>query len=83
MLRCLPNGNDSDYFIGFSMRDDNHMTLEQTHGNEPGFAIINPVIQDRDSLARKHPFDPKEVDSVLLNVGLPFRFIPFILHNTV
>jgi len=83
MLRCLPDGYDPDDFIGLGMRNDNYTTLEQTHGNEPGLAIINPVIQDRNRLARKHLFDPNEVDSMLLNVGLPFRFIPFILHSIV
>jgi hypothetical protein len=81
ILRCLPNGNDSDHFISLGMGGDNHMTLEQPYGNEPGFAIISPVIQNRDRLARKHLFDPNEVDSVLLNVGLPLRFIPLILRS--
>jgi hypothetical protein len=83
MLRCLPDGYDPDDCIGLGMRNDHNTTLEQTHGNKPGLAIIKPVIQDRDRLARKHPFDPNEVDSMLLNVGLPFRFIPFISPSTV
>src|SRR5271157_1285733 len=47
MLRCLPDGDDAYYFLSLDVCDNNHSLLEQAQGDEPGLAIINPVIQHR------------------------------------
>jgi hypothetical protein len=39
--------------MGLGVRDNHHPAAEQAQGDEPGFAVIKPVIQDRDRFAGK------------------------------
>jgi len=81
--RCLSNRNDSDDFMGLGMRNDNHAAAQQTQSNEPRFTVIKPIIQDRNCCPGKNPFNPYEIDPMLLNVGLPLGFIPFKEHVAI
>ena len=65
------------------MRNDYYALMEQSECNKAFFSIIEPIIENGDSIACKHLFDSYEIKSMFEKVGLALRVIPLKSHTPI
>jgi hypothetical protein len=80
IMCCLSDGDDSNYFVGFSMSNDYHVLLEQCESDKAFFPVIEAVVSDCNRRTLEGRFDTNKINTVFDNVGLTFSFIPLKSH---
>ncbi|HLA10347.1 MAG TPA: hypothetical protein VJ023_07105 [Pyrinomonadaceae bacterium] len=66
MFRSLSHGNDLDYIVRLRMSHCHDVSLEQSKRYVALLSIIDAIIKDSNRFSCKDPFDPDEVNPVLM-----------------
>jgi hypothetical protein len=71
---------DTDIFVAFRVRYNDHLTFQDANRDETGFAILETLIWEEDNIAIEDFWDINKVNAMFSDIGSTFSLIPFITH---